>query len=172
MPARARQSSLPGLFFGDRVGESAEPVVGSPDDEEGEEKGDEKLEGVQSPAVSRREELDQLLERRHLGVRGGPAASPRAALAQRGAGGELRAAASTERVHTHPVRGHLAQDRSLHRDEKGKRSGPTRGRCAAEAAPPSPGTHAAEELTKGLHGSLAATGAPRRSPPASAFTAL
>jgi hypothetical protein len=99
---------------------------------------------------------------RRSGVRRRPAAPLCAALAQRGARGELGAAASAERVHANALRRHLAQDRPLHRDEERQGGDLRRNGCTAEAAPPSPRPHSADQLTKGLHGSLAPTGASPR----------
>jgi hypothetical protein len=109
---------------------------------------------MQAPAILRRENVDQALDVGHSGVGRRSAPPSCAALAQRGARRELRTAASAQRVDTHSLRCHLAQDRPLHRDEErqhadGRRSGHT-----TETAPASPRPHTADELTKGLHGSL------------------
>jgi hypothetical protein len=74
---------------------------------------------VQSPAILRREEIDQALEQRHSGVgRRAAASALRAALAERRARGELRTAPAAQRVHPDALRSHLTQNRPLHRDEE------------------------------------------------------
>ena len=84
---------------------------------------------MRSPAVPSREDVDQSLDRRHSGVRRRSAAPLRAALAQRGACRQLRAAAAAQRIDANTLRGHLAQDWPFHRDEERQR-----GRLAARPA--------------------------------------
>jgi hypothetical protein len=93
---------------------------------------------VQSPAVVRREEVDQPLECRHSGVRRRSAASLRATLTQRGARRELRTTASAQRVDANALRRHLAKNGTLHRHEKWQRGDGRRDGRTAESAPSSP----------------------------------
>src|SRR5436190_4448706 len=136
---------------------SAKAPVGQPDDQHGGEGSDEELRGMQPPAVSRREDLDQPFDRRHSGVRCRPAEPLRAALSQRGTRRELRAAAPAQRVDANALGGHFAQDRPFHRYEERQRGNRRPDRRTAETAPSSPRPHTADELTKGLHGSIAPT---------------
>jgi anti-sigma factor RsiW len=120
---------------------------------------------VQPPAILRCEKADDPLEERHSGVRGGTTApSLRTALAERRTRGELRTAPAAQRVHANAVCSDLTQDRPLHRDEERQRARSRHGWSAAEETPSRPGTYSADQLTKGLHGSLAATVTSTRPP--------
>ena len=158
MAADARKSSRFRVARRERVGTYTHVPVSEPDDDHGDEQGDEQFQGMESPTVPRRDEVDQSLERTHSGIRRGSASSLRAAVAQRGARGELRTAAAAERIDAHALRRHLAEDRPRHRHEEGKRHRRRRGRRATEVAPHGPRTHSADQLTQGLHRSLACNG--------------